>query len=133
MQKVTKITVVAFITFMASLVPVSLLIFEISYVASVFWAVFTLSYQIPGLVYCKNSLHKDALPGKTGLESLTKRENEVALAICNGHKYEEIAEKLHISISTVKTHSSTIYHKLGINNNRELMQVFISSKKNDAD
>jgi DNA-binding NarL/FixJ family response regulator len=68
---------------------------------------------------------------KTGITSLTKRENEVALAICNGHKYEEIAEKLHISLSTVKTHSSTIYRKLGINNNRELMQIFLKNPNVD--
>jgi DNA-binding CsgD family transcriptional regulator len=131
MQKVTKITVIAFVTFMASLVPVSLLIFEISYVASIFWGVFTVSYQIPGLVYCRNRLlKKNALSDKTGISSLTKRENEIAVAICNGYKYEEIAEKLHISLSTVKTHSYTIYRKLGINNNRELMQIFMQNPEN---
>jgi DNA-binding CsgD family transcriptional regulator len=131
MQKVTKITAVAFIIFMASLVPLSLLIFEISNIASIFWGVFTVSYQIPGLVYCKNRLlKKGTLSGKTGISSLTKRENEIAVAICNGYKYEEIAEKLHISLSTVKTHSYTIYRKLGINNNRELMQIFMKNPEN---
>jgi DNA-binding CsgD family transcriptional regulator len=134
MQKVTKITVVAFVIFMASLVPLSLLVFEMSNVASLFWCVFPVLCQIPGLVYCRNRLlKKGASSGKTGISSLSKRENEVALAICNGHKYEEIAEKLCISLSTVKTHSFTIYRKLGIKNSRELMQIFMQSQKNDGD
>jgi DNA-binding CsgD family transcriptional regulator len=132
MQKVTKITVVAFVIFMASLVPLSLLVFEMSNTASLFWCVFPVLYQIPGLVYCKNRLLKDALPRKTGISSLSKRENEIASAICSGYKYEEIAEKLHISLSTVKTHSSAIYRKLGINNSRELMQIFIENSKTDT-
>ncbi|MDR0313947.1 MAG: helix-turn-helix transcriptional regulator [Treponema sp.] len=132
MQKVTKITVVAFIPIMISLVPVSLLVFEISYAASVFWAVFTLLFQIPGLIYCKNRLLKKDASTDKRISSLTKRENEIAAAICNGYKYEEIAEKLNITISTVKTHSYTIYKKLGINNNRELMQIFLESQKKET-
>ena len=133
MQKVTKINAVVFIVFMASLAPISLFIFELTYTASLFYGVFTLSYQIPGLVYCKNMLlKKGALSGKKGISSLTKRENEVATAICNGYKYEEIAEKLRISVSTVKTHSYFIYRKLGINNNRELMQIFLENPSNDT-
>jgi DNA-binding CsgD family transcriptional regulator len=132
MQKVTKITVIVFIMIMASFSPVSLLkkelIFGIAYEASVFWAIFTLSFQIPGLVYCKNRLLKTgALPDKTGISLLTKRENEISLAICSGLKYEEIAEKLFISLSAVKKHSYSVYRKLGINNNRELMQIFMTS------
>jgi DNA-binding CsgD family transcriptional regulator len=129
MQKATKITVVAFVIFMISLVPLSLLVFEMSNMASLFWCVFPTLYQIPGLVYCKNKLLTGVLPHKTGISSLSKRENEIATAICNGYKYEEIAKKLHISISTVKTHSSAIYRKLGINNNRELMQIFMEAPK----
>jgi DNA-binding CsgD family transcriptional regulator len=130
MQRVTKITAVVFIIFMASLIPLSFRIFEISNWASLFWGVFTVAYQIPGLVYCKNRLLKGVASGKTGISSLSKRENEIAEAICNGYKYEEIAEKLRISLSTVKTHSSAIYRKLGINNSRELMQIFIENPEN---
>jgi len=133
MQNVTKITVTIFVIFMASLIPFSPMIFEISYISSIFWAVFTLSYQIPGLFYCLSRFtKKDVKFDRTGIASLTKRENEVALAICNGLKYEEIAEKMYISLSTVKKHSFNLYRKLGINNNRELMQIFMESKKNDS-
>jgi DNA-binding CsgD family transcriptional regulator len=128
MQTVTKVTVTLFVAFMASLIPLSPFIFEISYTASVFWAVFTLSYQIPGLVYFINWLAgKEALSGNRGISSLTKKENEIALAICSGLKYAEIAEKQFITRSTVKYHTFSIYRKLGIKNNRELMQIFMDS------
>jgi DNA-binding CsgD family transcriptional regulator len=128
MQKVTKKTLVIFLLFIIAFIPFSMLLFEISYVSSLWWAAFTLSYQIPGLVYCKNYLlKKDDSLSKTGISSLTKRENEVASAICSGLKYEEIAKKLFISLSAVKKHSYSIYRKLGINNNRELMQIFMGT------
>ncbi|MDR0475724.1 MAG: helix-turn-helix transcriptional regulator [Treponema sp.] len=131
MQNITKKTVVIFLIFMITFIPFSLLLFKISYVPSLWWAAFTLSYQIPGLVYCKKYLlNTDAAAGKNRLPALSKRENEVALAICNGLKYEEIAEKLSITLSTVKKHSFNIYRKLGINNNRELLHIFMESQKN---
>jgi len=130
MQNVTKITVTLFVVFMASLIPFSPIIFEISYISSIFWAVFTLSYQIPGLFYCLSRFtSKDVKFDKTGITALTKRENEVALAICSGLKYEEIAKNMCISLSTLKRHSFNLYRKLGINNNRELMQIFVELKE----
>jgi len=149
MQDVTKKTVVIFLFFMIVFVPFSIYLFEISYVPSLWWAAFTLSYQIPGLVYCYKYLRKrDELPNlQPGLNAgsyqqkslqfqkempaLTKRENEVAQAICSGLKYEDIAQKLFISLSAVKKHAYSIYQKLGINNNRELMQIFMETQKND--
>jgi DNA-binding CsgD family transcriptional regulator len=133
MQKATKIIIVIFVPLAVVCIPFSAVFFEVSYASSLFWALFTIMYQIPGLVYCMNRLlKKGALPGKTGIASLTKRENEVASAICSGLKYEEIAQGLYISLSAVKKHSYTIYRKLGINNNRELMQVFMKSPPNDT-
>jgi DNA-binding CsgD family transcriptional regulator len=133
MQNVTVKTVIIFLVFMISFIPFSIHLFEISYVSSLWWAASSLSYQIPGLVYCKKYLfRKNILPGKMGISSLTKRENEVATAICRGLKYEEIAQQLFISLSAVKKHSYSIYRKLGINNNRELMQLFMESQKNNT-
>jgi len=128
-------------------IPFSIYLFEISYVSSLWWAAFTLSYQIPGLVYCYKYLRKkDLLPSlslgskievplqyKKEIPSLTKRENEVAQAICSGQKYEEIAKKLFVSLSAVKKHSYSIYQKLGINNNRELMQMFMDAQKTETE
>jgi DNA-binding CsgD family transcriptional regulator len=134
MQRATKIIIVIFVPLTILFIPFSSVVFEVSYASTLFWAVFTVMYQIPGLVYCKKKLlKKDLLAGKTGLASLTKRENEVASAICSGLKYEEIAQSLFISLSAVKKHSYTIYRKLGINNNRELMQVFMAPPQDDTE
>jgi DNA-binding CsgD family transcriptional regulator len=132
MQTTTKITIVIFVTFAVLLIPFSKQIFVVSFVSSLFWTVFTLLYQMPGIVYYINRLPPKNAFGKTGV-SLTKRENEVALAICNGYKYEEIAQNMHISLSTVKRHSFNLYRKLDINNNRELMQLFMEDPKSSAE
>lgn len=130
MQKATKITIVIFIPFTILLIPFSSLIFKISYVSSLFWAFCTLFYQVPGMVYCKQYLLNRYIEiTRTGLSSLTKRENEVALEICKGLKYEEIAEKLFVTLSAVKKHTYSIYRKLGIKNNRELLHIFMESQK----
>jgi LuxR family maltose regulon positive regulatory protein len=50
------------------------------------------------------------------LEPLSDREVEVLRLIANGFSNREIAGKLHISLSTVKGHSSNIYGKLAVNN-----------------
>ena len=153
MKIVAKITITLVIVFLVSLIPFSLSIYEISYVSSLYWAVYTVSYQIPGLVYCISRFSKkdsalaadsDDLFGKKDasnelattkfpeLSSLTKRENEVALAICKGDKYEDIAKTLFITLSAVKKHAYSIYKKLGIKNNRELLHIFMEAQKSNA-
>ena len=141
MQNITRKTVVIFLAFMIAFIPFSIFLFEISYIPSIWWAAFTLSYQIPGLVYCKKYLfniksgsgnNAGAETGNSGLSSLSKRENEVALAICNGYKYSEIAKQLFISLSAVKKHAYSIYKKLGIKNNRELMHIIMDPQNNNT-
>ena len=125
-------TAVILIAFLLMFIPSSLFLFDMPYASSLFWALFTLAYQIPGLLYCKNRLFANrALFSKMDISSLSKRENEVALAICKGYKYAEIAQMLFISLSAVKKHSYSIYRKLNINNNRELMHVFIKAQKEE--
>jgi hypothetical protein len=58
MQTTTKIIIVIFVAFAVLLIPFSKQIFVISFVSSLFWTVFTLSYQIPGIVYYINRLPK---------------------------------------------------------------------------
>ena len=49
------------------------------------------------------------------VEPLSARELEVLGLIAEGHSNQEIAAKLHLSLNTVKVHSSNIYGKLGVN------------------
>ncbi len=55
------------------------------------------------------------------LETLTAREEEVLLAVARGLTNAEIAESLYISLSTVKTHLSSLMGKLEARNRVELV------------
>jgi DNA-binding CsgD family transcriptional regulator len=58
----------------------------------------------------------DAIRKYSGSDILTDRESEVlAYAAKEGMTNEQIAKTLFISISTVKTHLSNIYGKVGVN------------------
>ncbi|MFP4346322.1 MAG: LuxR C-terminal-related transcriptional regulator [Anaerolineales bacterium] len=58
-------------------------------------------------------------PQKALVEPLSDRELEVLHLIAAGLKYREIAERLFISLNTVRTHVKAIYGKLGVNNRRQ--------------
>lgn len=53
--------------------------------------------------------------------SLSKREQQVCLALIDGHKNCEIAKKLFISTHTVKCHVTSLYRKLGVNSRNEIL------------
>jgi DNA-binding NarL/FixJ family response regulator len=55
-----------------------------------------------------------------GPELLTPREADVLELLRTGRSNGEIAEALHVSIETVRTHARRIYRKLGVRNRREL-------------
>ena len=55
------------------------------------------------------------------IEPLTSREEEVLLTVANGRTNAEIADELHISLSTVKTHLASLMAKLGARNRVELV------------
>ncbi|MDW3177109.1 MAG: response regulator transcription factor [Acidimicrobiia bacterium] len=54
------------------------------------------------------------------IEPLTSREEEVLLTVASGHTNSEIADELHISLSTVKTHLASLMAKLAARNRVEL-------------
>ena len=54
---------------------------------------------------------------------LSKREQQVCLALIDGHKNCEIAKKLFISTHTVKCHVTSLYRKLGVNSRHEILQA----------
>ena len=54
------------------------------------------------------------------LEPITSREEEVLIPLAIGRTNSEIAEDLHISISTVKTHIASLMQKLAARNRVEI-------------
>lgn len=59
-------------------------------------------------------------PSKQPFEPLTDREEEVLRTLARGFTNEEIAEQLHVSLSTVKTHVANLMGKLGARNRVEV-------------
>ena len=64
----------------------------------------------------------DNLPWAYRLDPLTNREMEVLNQIALGMNNQEIAEKLFISLATVKTHSHKIFSKLDVKNRIKAVQ-----------
>jgi DNA-binding NarL/FixJ family response regulator len=61
-----------------------------------------------------------ATPPRQPLEPLTPREEQVLLTLAGGRTNVEIADTLHISLSTVKTHLASLMQKLGARNRVEI-------------
>jgi DNA-binding NarL/FixJ family response regulator len=77
-----------------------------------------------GEAYCSASISGALLRGVSGSTGgvqpsgirmpLTRREEEVARLIAGGYTNKEIAERLHVSPGTVKSHVHNVIHKLGV-------------------
>ena len=60
------------------------------------------------------------------LELLTNREMEVLVSLAQRLTNKEIAQKLGISVATVKRHNVNIYQKMGVGNRR---QAIVQARK----
>lgn len=60
--------------------------------------------------------------------NLTERESDILLQIVNGLNNTQIAEKLFISVNTVKYHIRNIYEKLNVNKRTEITTKILFSK-----
>ena len=56
-------------------------------------------------------------------ETLTEREREIARLVAQGLRNAEIAETLHVSENTVKTHLKTIFKKMNIDRRSKLVEL----------
>lgn len=57
-------------------------------------------------------------------EELSDRENDVLELLAKGKSYGAIAQDLHLSINTIKTHTRNIYEKLHVNSKKEIIQKY---------
>ena len=61
-----------------------------------------------------------ATPAQPLVDPLTDREEQVVAAVARGRTNSEIARELHITLSTVKTHVTSVMTKLGARNRVEI-------------
>lgn len=61
--------------------------------------------------------------------SLSDREQEVLVLFASGMRYKEVAEKLNITLATVRTHAYNIYQKLQVKSKRQAVKKFNDDKK----
>jgi DNA-binding NarL/FixJ family response regulator len=58
-------------------------------------------------------------PSSEETQNLSKREQEILSWLAKGYRYKEIADRLYISIETVRTHLRNIYEKLHVRSRSE--------------
>ena len=66
------------------------------------------------------ALRTAAMPAFSGGDELTPRERELVGFVAGGASNKDIARRLSISVSTVKTHLTSIFGKLGLSTRLEL-------------
>lgn len=54
--------------------------------------------------------------------SISKREHEVLMLMAQGLSNQEVADKLFVSLNTVKTHSSKLFEKLNVQRRTQAVQ-----------
>ncbi|GAA0335493.1 response regulator transcription factor [Actinoallomurus spadix] len=57
-----------------------------------------------------------ASPAVQPIDALTDREEQILVAVARGRTNGEIADEMHITLSTVKTHVTSLMTKLGVRN-----------------
>ncbi len=63
------------------------------------------------------------------LETLSEREAEILLLLTKGFQYKEIADKLGISIDTIRTYIRRIYQKLHVHSRTEAVVKYLRSEE----
>ena len=67
-----------------------------------------------------------ALPG---LEDLTDRQREILTRLLDGDRVTTISRGMHLSASTIRNHLSTLYRKVGVHSQAELIERLHASTR----
>ena len=63
---------------------------------------------------------------QSDMEQLTKREEEILSLLAKGYFYKEIADKMGVTIHTVKAHSHHVYEKLHVQSRSEAVSKYFT-------
>jgi len=64
-------------------------------------------------------------PKSASLDKLTPAEREFLSQLANGHPYKEIADRMNISIDTVRSYVRTVYEKLHVHSRTEAVVKYL--------
>ena len=70
--------------------------------------------EVVGLLRLAGRNREEEREARSSIQQLTPREREVLAALAEGLSNKEIAQKLHISLDTERTHMMNILNKLGV-------------------
>jgi DNA-binding CsgD family transcriptional regulator len=97
------------------------------YVYPAFYALWNLYYLVESLRSAKAAVEpltqKAPLPLELRRFGISEREAEVVGLLLSGLAYREIADRLCVSLATVKTHVNRVYQKCGVGNKIELLRL----------
>jgi DNA-binding CsgD family transcriptional regulator len=79
---------------------------------------------VDGLVTVCHEARKGGYIGSQ-VEQLTPREAEILVLLSKGHRYQEIADELSLSVHTVTTHLHHIYETLHVRSRTEAAARFL--------
>jgi DNA-binding NarL/FixJ family response regulator len=94
-------------------------------------AILALRHVLEGRAVMPVGWQAASLRLETPLAALSAREREVLDLAASGMSNKEIAERLTISVNTVKFHLRTIYSRLGVSNRLQAMRAMDRQKQED--
>jgi DNA-binding CsgD family transcriptional regulator len=72
-----------------------------------------------------NMEHEDDVRADADLSRLSPREAQVLRSLLEGRSLPAIGEELRIALPTVRNHLKSIFRKLGVRSQAELLQMFV--------